>query len=416
MMRPREPLHALCLMLAALALWLSGCTVGPALLRVSRMQYNEAIQRTTDQQLLLNLVRLKYRDAPLFVEVGSISAQFQIDESAGLSGQLNESVGSASLNPDSLRFDARLGFIERPTITFTPLQGDEFVRRLLTPVSLDTVVLLIRSGWSIDRVLRLCVQRMNNLANAPRASGPTPDFAPDYREFAEATRMLRELQVKGILEIGYEPGRTELSAPMTLDPVHGSDLIAAAREGFAFRPTDNGGFVLTGSSRSLVMRIAPDALHTKRGRRLLSLLGLTPDVSTYDLVQGSMSGVQNGAEPADLSSITITPRSLIGALFYLSHAIEVLDPHRERGLVTATMDVAGEPFDWFSVTGDLLRIRCRKSPPGGAAVAVRYRGSWFYIDDADLNSKSTFSLLVQLFALQAGGAEGIVPVLTLPIG
>jgi hypothetical protein len=51
-----------------------------------------------------------------------------------------------------------------------------------------------------------------------------------------------------------------------------------------------------------------------------------------------------------------------------------------------------------------------------AAVAVQYRGSWFYIDDADLGSKATFSLLSQLFALQAGKVAGIAPLLTLPLG
>jgi hypothetical protein len=49
-------------------------------------------------------------------------------------------------------------------------------------------------------------------------------------------------------------------------------------------------------------------------------------------------------------------------------------------------------------------------------VAVQYRGSWFYIDDSDLSSKSTFNLLGQLFELQAGEAGGSVPLLTLPIG
>ena len=47
---------------------------------------------------------------------------------------------------------------------------------------------------------------------------------------------------------------------------------------------------------------------------------------------------------------------------------------------------------------------------------LRCRGSWFYIDDADLDSKLIFSLLSQLFALQAGKEKGTPPMLTLPIG
>jgi len=63
-----------------------------------------------------------------------------------------------------------------------------------------------------------------------------------------------------------------------------------------------------------------------------------------------------------------------------------------------------------------MRIRSSNGRPAAGSVSVEYRGHWFYIDDSDLSSKSTFSLLGQLFALQAGGGKAISPVLTLPIG
>lgn len=409
-------LRAGCLGLSALGVWLSGCTVGPALLRASRIRYNEAIQGTTEQQLLLNLVRLKYRDTPLFVEVGSVSAQFQLDESASLSARLNENVGVNPLNPDWLGLDGKIGFLERPTITFTPLQGDEFVTRLLTPLNLETIVLLIRSGWSVDRVLRLCAQQMNSLDNAARASGPTPDRAPSYAEFAEASRMLRSLQLAGVLEIGYEGGRSTLSPPVQRSAVSAEDLLTAAREGYTFQPSGEGTYVLTGPSKKLVLRVVPNALDDGMWLRLVPILGLKPGVSVFDLAVGAMHQMRDAAGPGEQEQITVAPRSLMGILFYLSHAIEVPRSHRERGLVTATRTLNDEPFDWSDVTGDLLRVNSQKNPPKRAAVAVKYRGHWFYIDDADLNSKSTFALLAQLFALQAGGAEGVVPVLTLPVG
>jgi hypothetical protein len=52
----------------------------------------------------------------------------------------------------------------------------------------------------------------------------------------------------------------------------------------------------------------------------------------------------------------------------------------------------------------------------GASVAVYYRDHWFYVDDSNLSSKSTFSLLAQIFALQAGNIKDVSPMLTLPIG
>jgi hypothetical protein len=66
------------------------------------------------------------------------------------------------------------------------------------------------------------------------------------------------------------------------------------------------------------------------------------------------------------------------------------------------------------VTGDLIRIRSGGKPTG-AYVAVEYRGHWFYIEDPDLQSKSTFALLQMVLALQAGDVPSTGPVLTLPV-
>jgi hypothetical protein len=46
---------------------------------------------------------------------------------------------------------------------------------------------------------------------------------------------------------------------------------------------------------------------------------------------------------------------------------------------------------------------------------VLYRGSWFYIDDSDLNSKSTFNLLSYLLALKSDSASTKAPLLTLGV-
>ena len=74
-----------------------------------------------------------------------------------------------------------------------------------------------------------------------------------------------------------------------------------------------------------------------------------------------------------------------------------------------------EAADWQKLTKELMRIRWAKKPPQNAYSAIFYRGNWFYIDDSDLTSKSTFSLLMQLFALQAGEVKSTGPLLTLPV-
>jgi hypothetical protein len=388
-------------------LLLTGCIFGPGAIKRSRAQYNQAIQRTQDEQLLLNLVRLRYRDTPLFLEVTSVSTQYTFDGGASTSGTAVEG------GPDSVGFGLSAGYSEKPTVTLSPLQGKDFVERVLTPVSIETVLTLTRAGWSVERVLRLCANHLNGLDNASNTTGPTPTDAPRHAQFAEAANLLRTLQLAGALEVGQVGGRATLSEPLAAERVSAADLIAAAEKGYRFEAANGSGLLkLTGDAPRLVMEFHPAPAQEEATARLRELLNLDASESHVGVSVGATG--PRSSEPGD--QLIVGTRSLMGTLYFLSNAVEVPDDHGERGLVTTTLDEAGQPFDWTRVTGDLLRVHSQTWPPVGAAVAVQHRGHWFYIDDTDLNSKSTFALLSQLFALQAGGAESTTPVLTLPIG
>jgi len=45
---------------------------------------------------------------------------------------------------------------------------------------------------------------------------------------------------------------------------------------------------------------------------------------------------------------------------------------------------------------------------------VKYRNSWFWIDDNDLASKHVFSLIMMLFTMVDSGPKENQPVLTIP--
>jgi len=392
----------------------AGCHMGPRVLRGSRCAYNEAIRRTADEQLLLNLVRLRYRDNPLFLEVAGVSAQYVFQKSADVSGKIVEDVGPGAPNPDVLGLGGKAAYEERPTITYSILQGREFAQRFLSPLDLETILMLYYSGWSIDRVLRLTVQRMNGIENAMSASGPTPTCAPRYRDFAKVSHDFRALQVAGLLDLGYEQRPADLSDPIPANCISAGDLVAAAREGFRFRRVGSGDFVMSGPVRVPVVRIAPEGRGKAEYRELVEILKLKPGEGRYELKRSYAAPQPD--EAGRYSSITIGTRSLLGALFYLSQAVEVPAEHEERGLVTVTRTPDGGRFDWGEVTRGLFRVHCSKARPSRAAVAVRYRGFWFYVEEADLTSKSTLSLVQELFALQAGGAKAAAPVLTLPVG
>jgi hypothetical protein len=397
-------------LLAALA---CGCIHGPVALEASRVRYNEVIQSTTGEQLLLNLVRLQYREAPLFLEVGGVSAQFAFKKSADVVGTINE--GPNPINPDVLDLKAGIAFEERPTVTLAPLQGSEFVGQLLSPLRLDVLVLLTRSGWSVDRVLRLAVQSMNGLDNASSASGPAPAQAPRYEAFARVTELFRELQKEGLLELGYETRYTDTSSGLAWEHTRLLDVVEAVDRGYQVRTGEDGEtLTLAKPLEVLVWRMPPTP--SPEAAEIVELLGLDPALSEYEIRPGLGRQTDPGTAAGRHVRIHVSTRSLLGSLFYLSQAVAVPDVHRDKGLVTTTVTPGGEPFDWNLVIGDLLRVRAQRTPPRDAAVSVRYRKHWYYIADDDLTSKSTFALLNQLFALQAGEVSSATPVLTLPVG
>lgn len=108
------------------------------------------------------------------------------------------------MNTDLFKITGGFGYSTQPTLTYTPLQGENFIQRLLSPLTLDKLMLLYRSGWNIGRLFRLCIQRLNDVKNAPRASGPAPEEAPQYREFSRVLDLLRELERRDGVELAYE--------------------------------------------------------------------------------------------------------------------------------------------------------------------------------------------------------------------
>lgn len=353
--------------LSLVAALLAGCnTVGPRAVRTARGDYNHAIVDTWNEQLLLNLVRLRYRDTPFFLEVTGVSTQYIFDGSVSAGGVFGD--------PD---LDATaglgIGYSERPTVTYTPLTGEKFVKQLLSPIPLETLFLLPQAGWSVERVLRCCVQSLNGIPNAPSAAGPTPDYEPRFEDFHRLAAALRRLQVAGQLVFGV---RGDAAAPEYVVRIGGGG---------------DGDADVASEARELRRRLGLPA-----GRGEVRLRPATLDPRPGELALGA--------------------RSLMGVMYYFSQAVEPPERHAAAGLVTVTRDAAGAPFDWRAVTGDLLRVRSAAERPAAAFVAVRYRGAWFYIADDDLGSKSSFGLLTQLFSLQAGDSRALLPVLTLPVG
>jgi hypothetical protein len=68
-----------------LAVLLTGCSLGPKALQGNRLDYNVSVQRSNNEELLLNLVRARYAEPLFFLQVGSISSSLSYSASVGAS-------------------------------------------------------------------------------------------------------------------------------------------------------------------------------------------------------------------------------------------------------------------------------------------------------------------------------------------
>ena len=177
-------------LLFGLILLAAGCGVGPQAIRKDRIDYNEAIISTFREQMLVNLVRMRYQDSPYFLETTSVSTQYVAGGSAGAVADIN--VDGSSQIEYGLAGD--LVYEERPTVTYVPITGEDFAKRLLSPVPLQSLMLLVNSGCEIDRVLRCCVIRVNDLWSVPSSPILRSEDLRDYGAFLLAAASMRQLQ------------------------------------------------------------------------------------------------------------------------------------------------------------------------------------------------------------------------------
>ena len=135
-----------------------------------------------------------------------MASQFSLQKKASITAQLE------NMANDIFNLGASTAYQEKPTISYSPLQGDKFVQNFLSMLPLKTIALLFHSGWSVERIFRISFQRLNDLENAMGASGPTPQIAPQFKEFLKTVMFLRELQVQDGLNITYreENGQPQL--------------------------------------------------------------------------------------------------------------------------------------------------------------------------------------------------------------
>jgi hypothetical protein len=401
-----------------------GCSFGPRALERTHGGYNQAYRRVDSEELLLNIVRLRYNDPPAEVEVAGIAAQYELTATAEARPffQAPNPAGSTFRTFAAVLPFLGTGGADRPTISLTPVHSGETVARYFHPITLEGVIFFAETSWPISDIFRMWLEGINGVPNAPSASGPTRSFSPEYAEFRRAADLLQVLQDRG--ELTFRKVEEEvLGDPIAADQVTGQSLVEAQKAGLEYRRAADGrSWRLARKVRKLYLDLSLRAVDSPEYQEMARLLNLTPGLTRYEVTRSTVGFIEQKPDAKPSDKLVLVPRSLIQVAFYLSHGVEVPAEHLAAGVAKATVEPDGRVFDWQQVTGGLFTVKavCGKKPPAGAAVAVHYRGYWFYIDDTDHATKSTFVLLGPARQLELGGSPSDRrtggPVLTLPVG
>jgi hypothetical protein len=342
--------------LAVLVLFTGCAAIGPPTVARDRFDYVNAISDSWKRQMLLNLAKFRYMDAPVFLDVTSVINQYSVE------GQIN--LGATWFNPgrDTNQTVGGTGkYSDRPTITYSPLTGVRFTRSLMTPIPVVAILAMLQAGYPVDFIFRICVQTINGVEN--RFGGQMIQQTADP-EFYQLLRTLKEIQ---------DSGRFGIRMKKLKDGKEDVMMILRSKD------TQNG------LGEQFLVR---------------QILGLDAEAQEFSVVYGSLA--KNNRE------IAILTRSMLQIMVELASYIEVPPDDIAQGRVYGAKSTAPPDFP------DLIRIQCDPELPVDVHVAVRYRGRWFWIDDRDVASKRMFSFIMLLFSLTETGERGGGPIVTVP--
>jgi hypothetical protein len=315
----RSLVFAIC----GLALSATGCyrAIGPQSVARDRHLYAASLSDSWKEQTLLNIVKMRYLDPPVFVDVGNIVASYSLVQGISATG---------NIVPNNQTPDATVGgfgtYSNTPTITYTPLTGSKFIRGLATPFPPEAVFSSIEAGMPADVILFASVASINGLRNQEATlQGITP-ADPDFHRMRA---LARQIQLSGAVRIEVKKEA-------------GEELVS----------------FMTFRSEKVPPEIQADIVELRR------LLKLNPSTTEYK--------VRFGAVPSNDTEIAVITRSILGVMQTMAAEVGVPSEDLARGWAFPGFEHSK------AVPGvvRLIRIHSGKSMPPDAFVSVKYENSW----------------------------------------
>jgi hypothetical protein len=344
------------------AIGLTGCVhLGSKKVAVDRFDYSTAIADSWKQQTLLNIIKLRYLDLPVFVDVSSIVSGYSMVTGVNVNGVVSSETGAQG---NFLGVGGTAVYTERPTITYVPMTGEKFLHGLIAPIDPKRIFTLVQSGYAADFILGLTVESLNGVRNRSTAGGVVREADP---EFIRALDLLRQVQAAGAFGMRIEEDKAKGSTGVVF-----------------FRRDD----------------VPPEI--AEKGAEIRRLLKLLPDQQKFVLTYSPVRGADD--------ELAVSSRSMIQIMQAFASRVDVPEAHiKDRSAWPAFENVpTGEGSQQNG------RIHSGTQKPAAAYAAVRYRDHWFWVNNDDWQSKRALTAIMFFFTLAETGSPEKLPVVTIP--
>ena len=374
-----EKKHGLALATFAFTFLLTGCLhprIGPQSVPRDRVDYSSSLSDSWKQETLLNIVKVRYLDPPVFVDVGSVVASYSLAQTASVGVNVVPNGGSNG------NLGGSVGLSSSPTITYTPLTGNDYFKGLITPLSPEVLFGAMQNGLPADSVLFTSFVSINGLRNQRASLG---GITPADPGFHRVRQLMREIQVSGAVRL-YVKRVAKKNKDKDKDKDDDKDKDEDTQETR----------VITFRTKEIPPEILADI------NELRQLLHLNPTATDLELT--------NAPLPSSDTEIAVQTRSIIELIKNMAVEVEVPPEDVSQHKAVPGFET-GHPVPGVI---PIIRIQSSKQKPDDAFVAVHYRNLWFRIDDNDLPSKAVFAQLMELFTMIDTSNKQNLPVVTIP--
>jgi hypothetical protein len=132
-----------------------------------RMDYGGALADSWKEQTLLNITKLRYFDTPIFLDISSVVSSYSVQTDLSLAARIFPR--SRTDNFGELGISGT--YIDRPTISYTPVTGKKYIDALRRPIPPQAILATIQAGHQADFIMKGTVRAINGVYNASASPG-----------------------------------------------------------------------------------------------------------------------------------------------------------------------------------------------------------------------------------------------------